>query len=143
MRIIPILVAGSAALALAACDNRTDDVVQAPVSGGATQEVTEDRADIATSQAALALGMSRSELEGADIVNAAGDDLGDVESLVIDAGGNVTHLVVDVDVPGDDVKVLLPIDQAQAHVGTNGDKDLRTTLTSQDLVALPKYQPPA
>lgn len=68
-------------MALAACgDNRTDDVVQAPASGAQPAPVTENRADLATTNAALAFGMSRQQLEDADLIAADNTDLGDVEA---------------------------------------------------------------
>ncbi|WP_333611258.1 hypothetical protein [Brevundimonas bullata] len=140
------LTAVSAALlmALAACgDNRTDDVVQAPASGAQPAPVTENRADLATTNAALAFGMSRQQLEDADLIAADNTDLGDVEVLVLDASGKLTHLVVELDGPGD-VKVQVPVDQVRSLARNNGaDKDLTTDLTAQQLAALPRWTPPA
>lgn len=143
MRLMPTLMAGAALLAVAACgDNKTDDVVKAPSVGGVAEPVSEQTADAAEAQAASALGLTRKELEDADIVSATGVDLGDVESLVIDARNNVTHLVVEVD-GSDKVKVLLPISQVSVHVQADGDKDLKTALAVNQLLALPKYVPAA
>ena len=141
MKLITTLMTGAVLLGVAACDNRTDDVVQTPNGGGVAQPVTNEQADLATAQTALALGMTRKELEDADLVSPQGVDLGDIESLVMDASGQVTHLVVDLDGPGD-VNVLLPIGQVQAQVSADGrDKDLKTTLTIAELTALPKHTP--
>lgn len=143
MRLIPSLIAGAALMAVGACgDNTTDDVVQAPAAGGVAQPVSEETAKAVETQTALALGLTRNELEAADIVSSAGVDLGDVESLVIDARNTVTHLVVEVDGP-EDVKVLLPIEKVAVHVQGNGDKDLKTDMTVTELLALPKYAPAA
>lgn len=139
MRSMTLILAGTAALALAACgDNRTDDVVQAPAAGGAAQPVTEQQADTATAETALALGMTRKALEDADLVSAAGVQLGEVESLLMDAQGKVTHLIVEVE-GQNDVKVQLPIDKVTAYTAPNStDQDLKTDLTPAELVALPK-----
>ena len=141
MRLMPTILAGAALLAVAACgDNKTDDVVKAPSVGGVAEPVSEQTANVAEAQAASALGLTRKELEDADIVSPTGVDLGDVESLVIDARNNVTHLVVEVD-GTDKVKVLLPINQVSVHVQADGDKDLKTSLAVNELLALPKYVP--
>lgn len=139
MRSMTLILAGTAAMALAACgDNRTDDVVQAPAAGGAAQPVTEQQADTATAETALALGMTRKALEDADLVSAAGVQLGEVESLLMDAQGKVTHLIVEVE-GQNDVKVQLPIDKVTAYTAPNStDQDLKTDLTPAELVALPK-----
>ena len=139
MRSMTLILAGTAALALAACgDNRTDDVVQAPAASGAAQPVTEQQADTATAETALALGMTRKALEDADLVSAAGVQLGEVESLLMDAQGKVTHLIVELE-GQNDVKVQLPIDKVTAYTAPNStDQDLKTDLTPAELVALPK-----
>lgn len=139
MRSMTLILAGTAALALAACgDNRTDDVVQAPAAGGAAQPVTEQQADTATAETALALGMTRKALEDADLVSGAGVQLGEVESLLMDAQGKVTHLIVELE-GQNDVKVQLPIDKVTAYTAPNStDQDLKTDLTPAELVALPK-----
>ena len=143
MRLIATLLAGASLLAVAACgDNKTDDVVQTPASGGAAQPVSEHKADQVTAEAALALGMTRKELEDADLVTPTGADLGDVDSLVLDAAGKVTHLVVEIN-NTDDVKVLLPLDRVSAHTQPDGGKDLKTSMTTTELLSLPKYVPAA
>ncbi len=145
MKILALTAVSAAALmALAACgDNRTDDVVQAPAPGAAPAPVTETRADLAATDAALAFGMSRKQLEDADLIAADNTDLGDVEVLVLDAAGKLTHLVVELDGPGD-VKVQVPVDQVRGLARNNGaDKDLTTDLTAQQLAALPRWTPPA
>ena len=141
MKKILISTAALMALGVAACDNTTDDVVRAPAPDVAPQAVTNDEAKVATQEAALALGMTRKALEDADIVNASGLDLGDVESLVVDARGVVTHLVVDIE-GYNDIEVLLPLDQVKAEQRSDGrDPNLVTTLTAAQLAELPRYNP--
>jgi len=143
MKVYALTAASVAILMLAACgDNRTDDVVQAPAPGAQPAEVTETRAEAATADAALAFGMSRQQLEDADLLSAANTDLGDVESLVLDASGKLTHVVIELEGPGD-VKVQVPVDQVRGLARNNGaDKDLTTDLTAQQLAALPRWTPP-
>ncbi len=91
MKILTLTAAAAAALALAACgDNRTDDVAQMPSEGAQPLEVTNEQADRATSQAAMALGMTRDQLEDANLVTADNTKLGEVDTLVMDASGSVT-----------------------------------------------------
>ena len=141
MRLIYGAIAVSAAMALAACgDNKTDDVVQTPAGGGVAQSVTEKQGDIASTQTALALGMTRKQFEDADLVSATGVDLGDVETIVLDSAGTVTHLVIEIDGP-EDVKVLLPLEKVSVFTQADGDKDLKTSMTKNELLALPRYIP--
>nr|WP_316629745.1 PRC-barrel domain-containing protein [uncultured Brevundimonas sp.] len=120
---------------VAACSDRDDDAVQAPASPPVRQ------ADGAATDAAVAFGMTRDQLEDADVVSRANADLGDVETLVLDASGALTHLVVQLNGPGD-MKVLVPVADL-APIDRNGDKDLVTDLTPGQLQALPAWTPPA
>ena len=80
------------------------------------------------------------ELEDADLLSAQGNtDLGDVETLVLDANGALTSIVVELEGPGDP-KVVVPVAQISS-VDQNGEKDLTTTLTAAQLQALPAWTP--
>lgn len=143
MRIAPSLAAVSAlALALAACgDNTTDDVVQQPAAGAAPVEVTDTQAEAATAQAAVALGMTRQQLEDADLISSEMTDLGDVETLVLDPAGAVSHVVVELE-GADDINVSVPIAQVRSHRDAQNQYDLQTDLTAAQLQALPRYTGP-
>lgn len=131
-----------ALLGLAACgDNTDDDVVQAPAPGAAPAPVSETRAETAQTAAAVALGMSRDELEDADVISSNNTDLGDVETLVLNAGGQVESIVVELEGPGDR-HVVVPIGQLNS-LTRGDDKDLTTTLTAAELAALPAWTGPA
>ena len=131
-----------ALLGLAACgDNTDDDVVQAPAPGAAPAPVSETRAETAQTAAAVALGMSRDELEDADVISSDNTDLGDVETLVLNAGGQVESIVVELEGPGDR-HVVVPIGQLTS-LTRGDDKDLTTTLTAAELAALPAWTGPA
>ena len=140
MKLVLVTVMAAGALGLAACgDNRTDDVVQAPVEGGTPMDMPVTQADTAQSEAAVALGMTKAQLEDADLVSSAGVKLGDVDALVVDAQGQMTHLVVELEGPGD-VKVQLPADKVRAHTVVSGDdRDVMTDLTAAELAALPRW----
>ena len=129
-----------ALFALGACSDNEPDAVQT-TAAGTTQAVSETAAQTAATSAALALGMTRDELEDADLLSATETDLGDVETLVLDAGGQVTAFVVELEGPGDP-KVVVPLDQVTS-MRRGDDVDLTTTLTAAQLQALPVWTPPA
>jgi hypothetical protein len=113
-----------AALALgltgvAACSDRDDDVVQAPAPGAAPEPVSETRADTATTNT----------------------DLGDVETLVLDAAGTLTHVVVELEGPGDK-KIAIPVaDLSSVALNNATSVDLSTRLTAAQLSAMPAWTP--
>ncbi|MFC7378473.1 hypothetical protein [Brevundimonas sp. GCM10030266] len=128
-------------LAVAACSDTTDDVVQAPAPGAAPAPVTEAQAETAQATAALAFGMTRQELEDADLVSANYTDLGDIDTLVLDPNGALTHVVVELEGPGDR-KVALPIDQVRGIAHDDGKfMDVTTDLGAQQLAAMPEWTP--
>ncbi|MFN6981872.1 MAG: hypothetical protein ACK4NU_08090 [Brevundimonas sp.] len=131
----------SGVLGLAACSDNSEDVVQVPAPDAAPVPVTENRADAATTQAALAFGMTGDELEEADLLSRDNTDLGDVETLILNPQGALTHLVVELEGPGD-LKVQVPLGDVTS-IDRNGDKDLVTGLTLAQLQALPAWTPPA
>ena len=140
-RFVPLAAVLCLAAAAAACSDRDDDVVQASAPGATPAPLPDRQADAAATNAAVAFGMTRDQLEDADVVSRANVDLGDVETLVLDASGALTHLVVELEGPGD-MKVLVPVADVAA-IDRNGDKDLVTDLTPGQLQALPAWTPPA
>ena len=137
-----ISIAASGLLAAAACsDNTDDDVVQPPAPGAPAEPVTEQRAQTAQTSAALAFGMTREQLEDADLMSAEMTDLGDVETLVLDDSGRLTHVVIELEGAGDR-KVALPIADVSSIARNNGAlKDLSTSLTAAQLAAMPQWTP--
>ena len=123
---------------LVACSDPDDDVVQPPAPDAAPEAVTETRADTAMTSAAVAMGMTRQELEDADVLSTDNTDLGDVETLVLDAAGTLTGVVVELEGPGDP-RVVVPVDQLTSITSADGSKDLTTTLTAAQLQALPAW----
>ncbi len=137
--LLPLL--SLALVGVVACSNEPE-AVEATSPGAAPVAVTENRAETAATAAALALGMTRTELEDADLVAPAPalTDLGDVETLVLDAGGQVTGFVIDLD--GVDKAVVLPVGQVTS-VRHADEVDLATTMSQAQLQALPAYTGPA
>lgn len=130
------------ALAAAACSDREDDVVQAPAPGAAPVAVSETRADAATNSAALAFGMTREQLEDSDLMSLNNTDLGDVETLVLDSTGALTHVVVELE--GGDLKKMVPLSALGVGTQTDGSSvDLTTSLSAAQLSALPNWTPAA
>lgn len=142
MKRFALVVAPLALLAVAACDNRTDDVVQAPSPDAAPAPVSESMANSAAASAALALGMTRQQLEDADLVGPAPNHvkLGEVDTLVLDGAGQVTHLVIDVE--GSDIDVVAPISGVTV-LRRGDDADLTTQWTAEQLRGLPVWNPNA
>ncbi|MEG1452138.1 hypothetical protein [Brevundimonas sp.] len=142
MRIMASVALGAAALALAACNNNPADQPAAPAAPApATAPASGMAAPMA--DAPILLGLNRKQLEDADLVTFAGVDLGDVETLVFDAAGNVTGLVIELD-NSNDMKVVMPVGNVVLFDNPDGKgKDLSTDLTLDQLRALPKYMPAA
>lgn len=126
-----------AVLGVSACNDTDDDVVQAPAPGATPVAVSETRAETAQTSAALAFGMTREELEDADVLSTANTDLGDVETLVLNAAGQPESIVVELEGPGDR-KVVVPMAQFSSII-QGDDKDLTTTLSATELAALPVW----
>lgn len=139
MRLGGFVTIAAAGLMLVACDSRTDDVVRSPAPDLPPEKVKRSEAKLAETEAATALGMTRRQLEHADLVALDGRDLGDIEHLVTDSAGNVTHLVVELD-HADNLEVLLPIGQVKVDEAGR-HKNLVTELSAEDLAALPRYIP--
>lgn len=138
-RIALVAALSAAAMTAAGCSDKTDDVVQAPAPGEAPAPVSETRADVATTQTAVAMGMTRQQLEDADVLSSANTKLGEVETLVLDPAGKATHIVVELEGPGDP-KVVVPIDQLRSIAQNNGaEVNLTTDLTAAQLQALPAW----
>jgi len=70
-------------------------------------------------------------------------DLGDVETLVLDANGTLTHVVVELEGPAELHKIV-PLGELGVGEQVDGSsKDLTTDLTAAQLEALPDWTPPA
>ena len=99
----------------------------------------EDEADLSAATAGMeeaALGLTEAQLLDAELVTADGTDLGDVERVSRDASGVVTELLIEVEDSDPDRYVVIPIEGLTVR-GAGDDADLQTTMTMQDLVALP------
>jgi hypothetical protein len=125
---LPIL-----ACALPACESETEQQA----------EMTEDQIEqpAGTSTPAMgdeiaALGMTETELLDADLVTADGTDLGDVEQVRRSADGTVEGVLVSIEDSDPERIVLVTLDGLTSRPDGD-DTDLQTTMTAEDLAALP------
>jgi hypothetical protein len=118
---------------LAACNNTDAD------NAGTAVERQQGAAPAATAAgrgAVIALGLTERQLLDADLVDASGVELGDVEGVARGADGKVDRLLVEIEDSDPDKYVHVPI----AGLTTRQDRDdwyVVTTMTRQELNALP------
>jgi len=88
-----------------------------------------------------ALGISRHQLEDADLIDASGREIGEVEGVVTDSGGKITGLIIEIDQrdPTPDKRVMIPLDGLKAvpEPGDRGDYNIQTRQSQADLLKLP------
>lgn len=124
-----------AALALTACESEAEQ--QADATGDRIEQQADQSAAAAGDEIA-ALGLTERQLLDADLVAADGTELGDVEQVRRDASGAVTALLVEVEDSEPDRYVERPLDGLTATTGgIMNDTDVQTTMTAQDLAAMP------
>lgn len=85
-------------------------------------------------------GWTYDSLEDADVVAEDGRELGEVEAILADATGLVMAVAVELE-DADDRMVVFPLTGADT-VGTDDDRDIRTSLSPQALAALPEWRRP-
>lgn len=133
MRLLPFAALPLLAAALAACDSQADR------EADAAEDRLERQADAsaaAAGDAVAALGLTERQLLEADLVGADGTDLGDVEQVRRGADGTVEGLLVEIEDSDPDRYVVVPLAGLTPRT-SGGDTDLETTMTAQDLAALP------
>lgn len=126
MKTSAVAFAGSAALLLWACDAGT-----APV-----QQPAEQSAATSAEAASGALGLTERQLRDAALLDAQGREIGDVEGVVRGADRAVAQLLIEIEDSDPDRYVLIPLDGLQVD-RTRGDADIKSSLTREDLMALP------
>lgn len=117
------------------------------VGCNSAQERAEDRredaaeASAAASGAAIAaFGLTEGQLLDTDVVDANNRELGEVEGVTRDSAGQVRHLTVRLENSNPSRVVQVPITALQP-VKPGSDTDLSTTLTAEQLAALPDAAP--
>jgi hypothetical protein len=89
----------------------------------------------------VALGLTRLQIEDADLVDLQGREIGEVERLVSDADGKVTHLIVEIDQrdPKPDHIVQIPLTGLAAvpDPDDRGEFDIQTRQGVAEFLAMP------
>jgi hypothetical protein len=83
-----------------------------------------------------ALGLTETELLDADLVTADGTDLGDVEQVRRATDGTVEGVLVSIEDSDPERIVLVTLDGLTSRP-EGDDTDLQTTMTAEELAALP------
>lgn len=121
--------------ALTACESEAErqaDTVEDQMEAQAEQSAA------ASGDAVVAMGLTERQLLDADLVAEDGAELGDIEQVRRDASGVVTGLLVEIEDSDPDRYVQVPLTGLSAKEGTLGDIDVQTSMTSQELAALPE-----
>lgn len=91
---------------------------------------------------ATPLGITREQLEDADLIDARGREIGEVEGLVVDTNGIIVGVILEIDQrdPKPDRRVQLPIEELKAvpERGEPGHFDVQTQRSREQLLALPE-----
>lgn len=120
--------------ALAACGQSADEE---------TRDLAEERLEyqaeasaVAAGPTEAALGLSEAQLLDADLRGPNDVDLGDVEAVLRNSEGAVDRLVVEIEDSNPDRFVEVPV-AGLVPVVRGNDTDLSTTMTREQLAALP------
>lgn len=128
---MPRFILFASAFGLIACGSGQEAATsQAP----GTETVSRPAAD-----APGALGLTERQLLDADLIDANGNELGDVEGLVRTQGGTVTQLLIEIEDSSPDRYVHVPVEGLQI-ARDRDDVDLRTAMSRADLMALPEVR---
>lgn len=136
MRLAFVSLAAPIAL-LGACSNNDGSRAQAASneSSAATPAASAGSASAASSPV-VALGLTMDQLGDADLLNASGVEIGEVERVITDAAGTVTGLLVEIEDTDPDRHVTIPL-TGLTVVQDGDDQDLRSDLTRERLLAMP------
>lgn len=135
MQFATTLALSTVLVSLSACESEAER--QADVTEDRMEQQAEQSA-AAAGDAVAALGLTERQLLDADLVVADGTELGDVEQVRRDASGNVRGLLIEIEDSDPDRYVEVLVDGLSVKEGSLvGDRDLQTTMTAQDLAALP------
>lgn len=129
------LMLGAAMLLFAAACSEERTLANDASAANAAQPAASDR----SGGQAVAFGLTARQLEDAEIIDASGRELADVEWLVRNPAGELVSLVVEIEDSDPDLLVTLPI-EGLTLVQDGDDQDLRTSMTMDQLRALPVAQ---
>ncbi len=130
------LLAAAASLALAACgDGQRAEAPAAEPTAPASTPVSTQTTNMA--EPVLALGLTRNQLEDAELLDATGAEIGEVERVITDPSGAVTGLLVEIENSTPDRYVTVPLDGLTV-IEQGNDRDLRSAHTRDALMAMPE-----
>ena len=98
---------------------------------------------IAHTEGQLAKGaFTVGQIEDADVIDSANRKAGEVEHVLLDAGGKPTAIVIEIDRMGPDKKVVVALADVTVtpEPGDPDDHLVRTKLTKAQLSALPDWK---
>jgi len=131
MKSVLLALAGSAVL-LAACDDPADeseDRIEAAAEASAAEAGSEP----------VALGLSEAQLLEADLIGPNRVELGSVEGVLRNSAGEVDRLLIEIEDSNPDRFVAVPV-AGLTTVAAGDDTDLTTSMTREQLAALPDAQ---
>jgi hypothetical protein len=109
--------------------------------GAATSTMAQT--SIAHTEGQLAKGaFTVGQIEDADVIDSANRKAGEVEHVLLDAGGKPTAIVIEIDRMGPDKKVVVALADVTVtpEPGDPDDHLVRTKLTKAQLSALPGWK---
>lgn len=86
-----------------------------------------------------AFGLTTKQIEDADLVDAAGNDLGDIHRVETDASGNIDTVIVEIVDTDPDRFVRMPLTRLTA-IADGDDWNLRAATSRAELIALPQVE---
>lgn len=99
----------------------------------------QNRLGATTAEQQVALGMAERQLLDADLLDARGQEIGDVEGIVRDSSGTVTQLLVEVEDSSPDRYVHVPVNGLRP-VQNGNDMDIGSNLTRDQLMQMPEVR---
>lgn len=133
MKFLTLVPLAFAAVFAVSCD---DNATGAERSEDRIEQAAEESA-AASGTTEVALGMTEWQLLDAEIVDASGAEIGDVERVLRNSAGGVDRLLIEIEDSNPDRYVVVPLD-GLTTVQRGDDTDIRTTMTRADTVALPE-----
>lgn len=134
--------AACAAILVGGCDNNAATDAPAEGTATATPTATAATATPAAGWDRVALGLREAQLLGADLLAIDNVEVGEIDGLPTGPDGRVDRLLVELDDTDPDRFVEVPV--AGLTVLTRGaDIDIVSTMTAEQLRALPDVSPPA
>ena len=131
MKTLLLPIAGCAVL-LAACDAQADepeDRIEAAAEASAAK----------AGPAPVALGLAEAQLLEADLIGSNRVELGSVEGVLRNSTGDVDRQLIEIEDSNPDRFVAVPV-AGLTTVAAGGDTDLATSMSREQLAALPDAQ---